>query len=70
MTSAVRELYYVKKMLIHTKWNSKNAKFGIEKVTENTNIEAPFHVHRCSTRQMFLNLLQISQENTYAEVSF
>ena len=33
-----------------------NAKFGLVKVTETANIEAYFHLHCCSAKELFLKI--------------
>ena len=65
--STVIELHYLKEMLIP---KLSNAKFGLVKVTKTTNIDASFHLHSCSVKELFLKTCQNSQEDTCTKVFF
>ena len=64
--STVTKLHYLKGMTIPKLWN---AKFGLVKVTETSNIEASFHLHSCSAKG-FLKICQNSQEGTRKSLFF
>ena len=45
-----------------------NTKFGLVEVTETKNIQASFHLHSCSAKELVLKICQNSLEETCTKV--